>query len=1295
KIDQWEPELLTYQENFDMNDNFLYTRILDLSNLFSFGYLGVYTGEYVLKVEVQDTNPNDTFYISEFYIETDTYVQAGYQDTHAWVTDPALSDSDSDGWSDSYEIFTSSTNPLNKDTDGDNAWDPNDRDPLRNLMLEIRPISGTFYNIWSPLSKPNLEMVIQLRVNDLIDPEFSEDRNRIAFCTNYQPTEINWGDLPRKTAWWNKDEGTHYYIDISDDITVQSNIIPFYFQLWEMLSLTGDVPVFAGAWLGDTYYINEVGYRQELMVQMGNSGIRCQVETIAIERANTIAIFESNSTSFTGHYNNAERMNIIQLHLTEEGQSYEGTPFKPGPNIILIPTSLFEKTLLNSYLQKEQLDKTPLYTDQDDLFEFYSIDRDGNIVDDQCGDTDFVFIRYDLTPSEAMQILNSLLICAVNQSLDENNITITEIVEIYGYLSTKLDDVPAVALNLPKGLMTLIPWFSGAENSPFGRTPDQFNLLGMLVVGLIFLALPMAGMFQSIIFVAGVFSTIFDKFAIDIGLCFLTFLGKLLWILIRVALIIISYILLGLELLTTSLIFVSIGLILSSFNTLSCKWGLDFAIPYSENKTIAFIDLTMSDYNISIEAYIEWIYWEFFDIYFPLLKMNTDQASMLDKISDVSSVESSPPELACGWVHVEDLKYDFHVDYRQRPEGYPPEYVKLILVSPQSKEEFEYLMEVSPEQQFDNYYNFVRFNYTVDFKDFDLEERQGQWYYCFISEASVINTTSRWPYAGYAVGPLIDDLRYYFISSYLEPRSGTIVDEFTFSAMGGDFIDNFIPDIVRLNILWPNNTIQSFNMEQSSTFTLNETDLITYEKTLKFSNSLIIDRRVELKYNFEAVFQDGKVAVLWDSKVIDVNTYIDDDLNNYTYEKCWFEGPIIYPLYSSEYDSPIIRDWYIEDLTWDRVLSRESADRVLNPVSDEFILRFYVYVEDPDGSHEDHYINGYEIIPKLLLTNLNNPENPLEPIDMRWTGGNYGPGPKEYDEYFVDIIGSGYYAYKYENHSDLIKCNFGPGAWNFSFQVIDDQSHTVLENSNKKIWHIGSFENMKNTLFYGHPTGSGIGGLFGSIITTIAYISMAVLASCKNPALQTAAQIIAAGLLIVDLSVNIFSLIKFTFETEDTGSILGLGFNLLIKSCGFIIALALSKNDVGRINFNFLSSFASITTALMLLNLWNQFTSSNMEVDENGDIILAESDSNPSFDTLLGGYPSMLISFLTSIIGLTTSLFITSGYAKFGGGGDGVSKVIVFHTILSFVMSILCIFMFLDKSGYFHVANDLNYSNVI
>jgi hypothetical protein len=442
------------------------------------------------------------------------------------------------------------------------------------------------------------------------------------------------------------------------------------------------------------------------------------------------------------------------------------------------------------------------------------------------------------------------------------------------------------------------------------------------------------------------------------------------------------------------------------------------------------------------------------------------------------------------------------------------------------------------------------------------------------------------------------------------------------------------------------------------------------------------------------VFPDGKVAVLWDYEDLGESDYDEGDLDEYNYTTCWFEGPILYPLHSGMNHAPIIQEWYIEDLTWDRTLGKDSSDRVLQPVSDEFILRFYAYVQDPDGSHEDHYLNGYQIVPKLLLTNLDTPNASLEPIDMKYTGGNYGPGPDGYDEYFVDILGTGYYAYHYENRSDLVKFGFGPGAWTFSFQVTDNESLTTIELSEKKIWHIGSFEKMRNGIFYGRPTGSGVGGIVGAIITTVIYMAMGFMAASSNTYVQTAAQLISIGMLLLDMGFNIYSLVRFAFETEDTGSLLGLGLNLALKSCGFLISLLLSKTSGGSFNFNFLGRISVILTGFTLFNLFNDFFSHSYTIDENGLFTLEQDQSHPTADNLLGGYPAQFLAFFTSIVGLTFSLFVASGYAKFGNGKDVVSKIIVFHTILSLAVSILSIFVFLDKTGYFHVAKDIIYSNL-
>lgn len=187
--------VLTHFEGFVIGEIFTYETIIDLSDFIDINKMKDYYGEYFLKIDIHDMDLNDSFYISNYYIETDTFVQARSQDTHAWITDPALSDSDGDGWSDSYEIFTSKTNPLTKDSDGDRTWDSYDRDPLRNVMLEIRPISAKFKNQYWPWPTPTLQIIIKLHINDLIDSDFSEDSNNIGFCTTAQKATTD-------PKWW-------------------------------------------------------------------------------------------------------------------------------------------------------------------------------------------------------------------------------------------------------------------------------------------------------------------------------------------------------------------------------------------------------------------------------------------------------------------------------------------------------------------------------------------------------------------------------------------------------------------------------------------------------------------------------------------------------------------------------------------------------------------------------------------------------------------------------------------------------------------------------------------------------------------------------------------------------------------------------------------------------------------------------------------------------------------------------------------------------------------------------------
>ena len=63
-----------------------------------------------------------------------------------------------------------------------------------------------------------------------------------------------------------------------------------------------------------TYSILTTGQSSEFTVSDTDYSFKVKVQTIGVEKANTIAIYETNGTVFNGHYQEQERMNIIQLY---------------------------------------------------------------------------------------------------------------------------------------------------------------------------------------------------------------------------------------------------------------------------------------------------------------------------------------------------------------------------------------------------------------------------------------------------------------------------------------------------------------------------------------------------------------------------------------------------------------------------------------------------------------------------------------------------------------------------------------------------------------------------------------------------------------------------------------------------------------------------------------------------------------------------------------------------------------------------------------------------------------------
>ncbi|MFX1431607.1 MAG: hypothetical protein ACFFCY_15690, partial [Promethearchaeota archaeon] len=261
-----------------------------------------------------------------------------------------------------------------------------------------------------------------------------------------------------------------------------------------------------------------------------------QVNTIGVEKANTIAIYETNGTVFNGHYHEQERMNIIQLYINDSG---DDTPFEAGLNTIVIPTSLFTETLFNAYVQNESLSETPIYSSDEETFKFISVGRDGN-TEQACDEIDFVIIRFDMSSADGMEILDLLLTCLVNETSNETAV-------VYSYVSTKLNDTSAVMMSLPISVLQYVPWFCNFCDSLMGEKPETFgnwfwkslNKLVNLIIGVI-IAIVMA--------IVELITLIIDFF-IYIFMDVLPILGHILWLIIRVAILIFAWIVFAIALL--------------------------------------------------------------------------------------------------------------------------------------------------------------------------------------------------------------------------------------------------------------------------------------------------------------------------------------------------------------------------------------------------------------------------------------------------------------------------------------------------------------------------------------------------------------------------------------------------------------------------------------------------------------------------------------------------------------------------------------------------------------------------
>lgn len=893
--------LFDVHEEFDNTSSYSFEAFLDLTDYVNNGSISDFYGSYLLKIVISDTNyTHDNFTLSEFYILTDTYINAGPKDTKAWYTDPALPDTDFDGWSDYTEIFNKETNPLNPDTDFDGVWDSFDRDPKRDVMLEISPFSVAVPNDYK------LKIVVK----------FTADGEKY-----YMPTPTIKADIfedPLYTAYYD----LHYYIDISDDTRVPNKygVMRFDIELWRVERYWHGIKKWDKKLVSDDeyYYIETPDHDDILTVEKYDDTqlkyqAKVKIKTIGIEKVNTIAVYEINDTSFTGHYQEAERMNIIQLYINDTPPS--SSPFVKGANCIVIPTSLYTETILNAYVQTERLNETNFYSSDEEKFKFISIERDGS-AEQGCGEVDSVMIRFDISYQDAEDLLDLILTCIVNETLDENNNTVAINAILYTYISTKLNGTSAVMLNLPDAALGYVPWFCENESSSLGGRPvtkdewfwkpieDLLNF-GKLVLGFILspFLLPI------------VIWNLISEYVLEIIKMFiLPILEYILWLIIRAILFILFYILLAIEILLIYINVLAIGIPLLSINLLGdveVSFGLNLWVPYGKNTCVGYYEINSSDSNIRAESWIVWSYWDFFDLYIPLMSDKTmyDNSTIQENKVGVTNdhsestykevepkaslVNSSIVLFSHTYYNISNTENQFEVQYYDANFEEPDlDYgVRLHLIRPNGTALAYVQMTANSSVPDYSDSNGVLFNYTLDISNYE----DGLWHYYFSAKDKNTGNLTIYPNVDYFVGPDTCGDSHFLWGSRVSISNGSYYnaegwadDDFYFFVDWWDPVNYSAPTEVNLclipaniNIgtgLSKNIGIRKFSM-QTTVSSPNYTDPVEYYTILNFS---------ELGY---ADYDIGHFYHYYEAKTSE--TSILNSLDHNEFEPCHYSDPLV------------------------------------------------------------------------------------------------------------------------------------------------------------------------------------------------------------------------------------------------------------------------------------------------------------------------------------------------------------------------------------------------------------------
>lgn len=856
--------------------------------------------------------------------------------------------------------------------------------------------------------------------------------------------------------------------------------------------------------------------------------------------------------------------------LGDNAQTYsvEGTPFEHGMNVIVIPTELFTHTLLHGYIENDELDETPLYHSDPNMFQISAIERDGQPTQANA-DADFMIFRRDISPSEAQEVLNLILKGLLNETWDEENA-----IYINSFVCTKLNDTTAIEMNLPYSVLGYIPWFNPNSNSKMGSKPGSGENI-WLWLDCLFNPMLADAIHSQMAMTGGDYYTYLKGYISSIMMTIMTFLGDLIMLLLKAALLVLAFIFVAIHIAVQTVVYITVGvsmLILTSFLNGYCEFSWNF------------VEFSLKDPNssrtrvIRMQSTFTWVYWEFFDISFPWVvdrmyqngslvftSMNAllqfDSEFITEEVVDNIESVQDPPELHCNYELIEDTKYNFWTMYDDSNKGgddpLPSYGVKLHLIAPNGTALQPITMSVHPDYLPVPDYDFpVKFNYTIDLAT--LYANVGLWHYYFSSKDDSGEHTdpSIYPEIGYLVGPEIyegePDIG---LISGPDTSPGFKSDEFSFFV---SWVADSLPKNISLCLIPavkdPSESgitrtagIKKFNMTRIQDPILFENE---YQCNINFTNLGYLDSEIgQFSHYFEATLSNGSKNYLIEVDVDEVGNFVFSDFMS--------------PLVASDEPQLVAYNYYSNSLFGAFEYIQSPARKAVEIVAFESEFYFEVVFIDPNN----------EGPPKAYVIF----ENVVTGEEVECYMDFYGGRTPLSEKFGEDAYSCLYHFYGTE---------LSPGMWKFRFEAEDGLGiPTNTLNSFNKLWCIGSFSyingyfqttmnmvtNLPITLF---TTASAIGEKYPPIAYALAFTAGALSIGSLVTINAFAANNYDTGALIGHAGALFFSSLCFDLMGNDEGFVPSkFGVNAFENQVRlwtkYYIAIALMRSILSMTSFSF------------------------------------------------------------------------------------------------------------------------------